>query len=278
MHGVLFNKGMSLLHHRLAKKGVDLRLPHYWYKHGDIVAEYWMPKQVQWPRPSEEQTYVYWGGPPPQRLKDDALQKEILAEIEHIRDEFGVDEGGIPRIIEEVYSYAPFEFQRSFKVLFGLLREWYRPGAPIEKFIAEKFRPHFEKLVEQFPVETFPGLEMDFRKYVFVARTLLDKAQGVRYLLEGVSRDFWLRFCKSLRLDPKAHENIPSSTIEIWEEERLTSLELFSKQLRHWVTMSADEGRISRFREIDVQNWLFPEAWGPESRDSSTTIDETVYG
>src|SRR5437870_2926778 len=112
LHGVLFNKGMCLLNYRLKQRKIDIKLPHCWYKHGDIVVEYWMPPNVQWPKPNEEQTYVYWQGPAPKALPDAELQKEIVAAADRLRDEFTEDENGITRIVTEVYKFAPFEFQR----------------------------------------------------------------------------------------------------------------------------------------------------------------------
>lgn len=278
LHGVLFNKGLSLLHHRLLEKGVDIRLPHYWYKHGDIVVKHWMPRNVQWPRPNEDQTFVYWRGPPPHDLRDAGLQKEIISEAESLGEEFTDDEKGIPRIVDEVYRYAPFDFQRRFQELFSLFKKWFNPGTSLTAFIEGEVVPSFEGTVASFPTEEFPDLELDLRKYAFVCRRLFEKGEGVRYISEGLSEDFWLHFCKSLRLHTKAHENVPDATIEIWQRERQASQEIFQSSLMSWVSLVIRELRISRLSEKGVKLWLSPESWGPESTDSSVTIDQTLYG
>ena len=41
--GVLFNKYMTLLNRALLYKGVDMHLPHCWYRWGDEVVRYCLP-------------------------------------------------------------------------------------------------------------------------------------------------------------------------------------------------------------------------------------------
>src|SRR5438552_1065392 len=277
LHGVLFNKGMCLLNYRLKQRKIDIRLPHCWYKHGDIVVEYWMPPNVQWPKPNEEQTYVYWHGPAPKALSDAQLQKEIIAAAERLRDEFPEDENGINRIVTEVYKFAPFEFQRLFKDVFLLLRLWYNPGTSVQAFVSDRFRPRFTQLKESFPAGDFPDLVLDMEKYAFVVGTLLEKPEGVRFLIDGLSEDCWLHFCKSLRLHPSGHENVRDQTLEIWRREKDASVEVFEVKLKYWVERAARESGVTEFDKPSVKDWLFPSSWGPLSKDSSLAIDETVY-
>ena len=278
LHGVLFNKGMCLLNYRLRARGIDIKLPHCWYKHGDIVVEHWMPRNVQWPRPNEEQTYVYWQGPPPNPLTSQETEKEIVAMADALRSEFTEDERGIERIVEEVYRYAPFSFQDRFRRLFILLRSWRTPDVPVEDFVSKTVVPHFRELIRSFQGADFPDLVLDLHKYAFVSERLLEKREGVRYILEGLSEDFWLHFCKGLRLHPKAHENVPEPTLEIWEEEKRASYDLFRAKLKYWATLAERETGIGDFAKPSVQAWLFPSSWGPESRDSGVAIDQTLYG
>jgi len=276
LHGVLFNKGMCLLHYRLKGEGIDIQLPHCWYKHGDIVVQYWMPSNVQWPTPNEEQTFVYWKGPPPKSLPRPEIQKEIVRVAEQLGKEFREDHEGIERIVEEVYKHAPFEFQRRFRQLFTLLREWYNPREEFDAFL-EGFRGHFQGTVKEFPESEFKGLVLDLHKYAFVSARLLGHGEGTRYLIEGLSIDFWEHFCKSLRVHPRGHDNVPAETLEVWEAEKRSSFDLFQARLKYWVTRAEREAGFSDFKSRDVQEWLFPASWGASSRDSSTTVDETVY-
>lgn len=114
--GVLYNKYMTLLNRELMDKlGVDIRLPHCWYRWGDEVVRHDMP-YLRWDHGDPRKTYVSYSGECPiQESKD-----EIVCFSESFADSFiwrySGDEG-VDLAIDEIYSEAPFAFQNDYRRL-----------------------------------------------------------------------------------------------------------------------------------------------------------------
>lgn len=70
--GLYFNKVLSLLHRQFQDLGVDIGLPHCWYRYGDEVVRYEMPSPLVWDHEATDKTTVLWDGDPPPRARHQA--------------------------------------------------------------------------------------------------------------------------------------------------------------------------------------------------------------
>ncbi|MHB8584864.1 MAG: hypothetical protein ACYDDF_03385 [Thermoplasmatota archaeon] len=217
--GLYFNKVMSLLHRRLKAERIDLGLPHCWYRYGDEVVRQWMPSAVYWDHESPVSTRVFWIGDAPSSSGSEAARRKVIdAEVKQIGAEYR-GQGGVERAVNDVYSYAPFEFQRAF-------REWRREttevhnwqaghGGPAGIVLAGKFRT----TLAAFPKEEFPECADRSRAILSAVGSLLDARPSELQMAGELAEQFWQFFCYYLRLHPKGHENVASQTLDLWRAE-----------------------------------------------------------
>jgi hypothetical protein len=101
---------MSLTHRILKNEyDIDICLPHYWYRYGDQTHIRGMPKEVGWNHENPFKTIVNWNGDI-QTVSNDAILKKIRKIVDYITEKY---DGKNKQIIQEVYKYAPYEFQRN---------------------------------------------------------------------------------------------------------------------------------------------------------------------
>lgn len=213
--GVYFNKILSVLHRRLTDVGVDIGLPHCWYRYGDEVVRYCLPSQVVWSHEAEDRTTVVWEGESP-RVLDTQEGARLETEIGQIMDEYPPD--SLDALVDRVYSYAPFEFQRSFR--------YFKERLDLAQFsdieprqVAEGILlPNLEKASEDFRSQEFGDLKVKKRACFEVLEQLLTTGSPNLDLALEVAESFWFHYCYYLRLHPRAHENVPVQTRQVWME------------------------------------------------------------
>jgi len=216
-----FYRIVFMLYKGLRKKGLDLKLPYYWYKSGPIIYLKNIPKVFKVIRVSKTQqivaAYEEW--------------RDIIVSFEECEDCFSdaiivtlnSDELSKYTKLDVIYEYSPSELH---KVLTTLQNEVYKvskKGRIAEKnkknianLIAEKNKKNIANLIEQlnfaFMSDNYPELKPALSEMI----SLIDKdlknmnMEFVRCLLE----EFWNVF--SLGLKAKENENIDEKTLCKW--------------------------------------------------------------
>lgn len=212
--GVLYNKYMTLLNRELMDNlGVDIRLPHCWYRWGDEVVRHDMP-YLRWDHGDPCKTYISYSGECPIPESKD----EIVCFSESFADSFirrySGDEG-VDLAIDEIYSEAPFAFQNDYRRLRENLKIAQK-GAAMENYY-DLVRSLYEKAMESFPSESFPDMDVPPSQFKAVFPIALDERITIDRL-QMISETFWFHFCYHLRLHEGCHANVPESTLSAWRQ------------------------------------------------------------
>jgi hypothetical protein len=205
-----FYRIVFMLYKGLKKRGLDLRLPYYWYKSGPIIYLKNIPKVFEVIRISKTQQIVaaYEGW------------RDIIVSFEECEDCFSdaiivtlnSDKLSKYTKLDVIYEYSPSELH---KVLITLQNEVYK--ASKKGRIADKNKKNVANLLEQlnftFMSDNYPELKPTFSEMI----SLIDKdlknmnMEFVHCLLE----EFWDVF--SLGLKAKENENIDEKTLCKWD-------------------------------------------------------------
>ena len=210
--GVLFNKYMTLLNRELLFKGVDMHLPHCWYRWGDEVVRYCLPF-IDWNHEDLSSTFVHFSDKSPRINHKDPNVKYAS----NFADQFILNYAkkyGQEEAIDEVYSDAPFAFQNDFRQLREAIKIS-RTNVPMKNYHGY-IKGLFETAVKSFPPD-FGFLSQRFEEFSSTFRLALSKKAKPDELYE-ISETFWFFFCYHLRLNSRCHENVPQSTLEVWRD------------------------------------------------------------
>ena len=220
-----FYRIVFMLYKSLRKKGLDLKLPYYWYKSGPIIYLKNIPKVFEVVRVSKTQqivaTYEAW--------------RDIIVSFEECEDCFSdaiivtlnSDKLSKYTKLDVIYEYSPSELH---KVLTTLQNEVYKVSK--KSRIADKNKKNVANLLEQlnfaFMSDNYPELKPAFSEMI----SLIDKdlknmnMEFVRCLLE----EFWDVF--SLGLKAKENENIDEKTLCKWNSNYKAALNNFTVHFR----------------------------------------------
>ena len=210
--GVLFNKYMTLLNRELLFKGVDMHLPHCWYRWGDEVVRYCFPF-IDWNHDDISYTSVRYSDKSPRINRKDPNVKYASDYADVFISKYAKNRGQ-EEAIDEVYSDAPFAFQNDFRKLREAV-SISRKNLPIKNYHSY-IKGLFETAVASFPPD-FGFLNHRFEEFVSTFRLALSENAKPDELYE-ISETFWFFFCYHLRLNNRCHENVPQSTLEVWKE------------------------------------------------------------
>ncbi len=212
-----FYRIVFILYKSLRKRGLDLKLPYYWYKSGPIIYLKNIPKVFKVIRISKTQQIVaaYEGW------------RDIIVSFDECEDCFSdaiivtlnSDKLSKYTKLDVIYEYSPSELH---KVVTTLQNEVYKISK--KGRIAEQNKKNIANLLEQlnfaFMSDNYPELKPALSEMI----SLLDEnlkntnIELVRCLLD----EFWDVF--SLGLKAKENENIDEQTLCKWNSDYRTAL------------------------------------------------------
>ena len=239
--GIYFHKIMSLLQNDLAHTEADLNLPHCWYFYGDEVVRSAMPYQLQWNHDDASLTRVGWRGRQDFSGVDPRQRMMVDSALEPYVEEFPPGAEHINKLIDRVYSYAPFDFQRRYRSVKGEVYDISGSTIVFEEYAPRLLRPTVRDTLSSFP--SSETLFAPVAGFLPVLRdstdTLLESPRGVKPAYRLLV-NFWEFFCYHLRTHPRANDSVPRETLEFWngqlETRRLDFQGLLGKCLARWVT------------------------------------------
>ena len=204
-----FYRIVFMLYKGLRKKGLDLKLPYYWYKSGPIIYLKNIPKVFKVIRVSKTQqivaAYEEW--------------KDIIVSFEECEDCFSdaiiitlnSDKLSKYTKLDVIYEYSPSELHKVLTTLKNEVHKISKKGR-----IAEKNKKNVMNLLEQlnfaFMGDNYSELKPALSEIIGLIDKNLEKMnmEFVRCLLE----EFWDVF--SLGLKAKENENIDEQTLRKW--------------------------------------------------------------
>lgn len=228
--GVLFNKFMTLLDNELKDiKGVDMHLPHCWYRWGDEVVRYNMP-YVTWNHDFSSKTTVsYTGRIPKIKHRNDVVRFTDTFVDDFIERYSGVE--GVELAIDEVYSRAPFRFQNDFRQLRENLKPSQRNPAIINH--VEIVRNLYDAAMSVYPSDDFKHIEYQTIQFKTIFSKALENGVSIDRL-QQISETFWFFFCYHLRLNPRCHFNVTKETLDIWESALPDALDDYEEKMQNY--------------------------------------------
>jgi len=222
-----FNKMIFLLYKRLLTADIDIKLPYYWYLQGSLIEENQFEEDVGQSREfyitsdrsSRKMTRVPKSSVPEdlQRQIDDQIQSLV----QNYRQTSGFfKKGYISLLLDDVYSQAPYEFQRTFnRGLVPFLDSIHDPERVKNKTsfsLNDAEKDKIETLLDD-SFRVFP--QCDMRR---IYDTYVDWDDTIRITLESserqifpITKNFWDFFCHNLRI--LQNENLPSDLIRQWD-------------------------------------------------------------
>jgi hypothetical protein len=216
--GIYFNKFMSIINHELKESGMNIHMPHCWYLWGDEIVRYAMPDQLRWDHGDQEATRVSWKGAAPALSSRDGEIRDRIDEI--IASTLATfPSGNVRQIVDHVYSYAPFSFQREYRKVRISFEDVQGSTIIPKEYGSRRIIPLLRAALSEFPKAEFPEVARKIGPFEEILTTILveDDSFG---LSNEISEEFWSHFCHHLRLHKKGHENVPQGTLQVWREAR----------------------------------------------------------
>jgi len=264
--GVLFNKFMTLLHRRFKNEGFDMKLPHCWYRWGDEVVRHHMP-YLDWNHDYAAYTKVSWKGAYPEYDTGDPTVLKISQYSNEFISKYSGPEGA-EMAIDEVYEEAPFEFQNEYRKLRESLKTYKREGSFISNY-RKLIGDLFKSAMDKFPNKEFRSIteeRKDFEEvFHFSLREGADPSQLFRQ-----AEDFWFFFCYHLRLNEKCHENVPRTSLDVWEEKIPWETDLFNRKLQDNVNTFSQKSKSKRSPTIE----RLSEEWTERNRNFESLLSD----
>ena len=252
--GLYFNKALSYVNSEIKKIDESIRLPHCWYRWGDEVVRYYMPKEITWSHEEASFTKVDWNGGPP-ILWDDKFTVAIESIVKEFLNKYPVkNTGWYEELLADHYEGAPFEFQREYKSCRDLLFDRTRVNSHEGRYANEVLIAVFKTALSTFPKEKlFQPVREFIPTFLNLISYPLSGGREDLFTANDISEEFWYWFSYFLRVHPKAHENIEEETVTYWKSE------LEHETHRFYQNFDDHVARLSkRFPEIVNDDLLAP--------------------
>lgn len=215
--GLYFNKLMLLSYSKLRKGyGIDIKLPHCWYRYGDEVVRYLMPNDVRWNHETPLYTTVSWPGWEPQ-YDDESINivKDVVREFTGKYKDLTKEQ-----LVDDVYSLAPFDFQRNFRQLRLNIERIMSSNVQVSNFKRAVLFPSLEKTIKSFPGKDFPQDVVErVQNYNLLMHCYLEHSSFSYDIAKEMTEDIWFYFCYYLRIHRNCYENVPRNVVEYWENQ-----------------------------------------------------------
>jgi hypothetical protein len=278
VNGLRFNKMMSLLNNRLLTAGLDIELPRYWYFFGEIVVPKELPTQVGFKGADEEETKTSfkWIGDAPKRptTKD---KKKINSNVDSLYSKFPPT-GNIFDVVEEVYKYAPYEYQRAYKDF----RSDYSLKSMVdtEGILRAKslYLNSFNKAMQYFPYKDFPELRVPAKKLECVVKAIFQEFPEQNKIGIEMCIKFWEIFCKFLRVSDRGCSHVSNRHVVYWRENLQNDFKHYKRNLYSSTSAVLSDFHPKALRDPLLVAFLQPVSLGGNFRNLSSDIDKAVYG
>lgn len=242
--GVLYNKFLTLLNTSLKNEfNFDMKLPHCWYRWGDVVVKQTLP-YIGWTHSDLNNTAVSFNGHEPFIEMNNPIIKFIVEYAEDYLNRYGDDREGVERAVDDVYLQAPLDFQRNYKTLRESLNIS-RINAPYVNQ-QEYIRSLFDKAMSSFPDSKFKNIIRQKNDFTAVFKECLDSNVPSNNLFD-IAEDFWFFFCYHLRL--KYNYNVGRGIKDAWKSKLMLETSRYNASIQNYAAQfceTSDDPTIKR--------------------------------
>lgn len=261
-----FNKLCFLVYKELQDRGLDVKLPHYWYQYGEVVdteeinIEWLNWEPTRWEQRRGERAVI-----DPEYSDDDFIadggtkrgtRSVVTDVVDEYKSEYGTD-------IAKQYTYEIYA-PNNFIIHLNNLRSHVEDTDPGGRLDADVHVPNVEvsfrdfqpdetedsddfsaadssdvdlgqiedwlnKLVETYPHDYYTYADTEFRHWESLCRQMV-RNQITGTLIHFIN-DFWLMFSR-VELRINHHENISPVKVQRWRNEREEHIEQFRSTLK----------------------------------------------
>jgi hypothetical protein len=224
------NKVPVLTAIELQEEGVPVRLPYAWYKFGPEIEA---PSSQLWyrtaPKQGEEteelvedefeyRTLVDWRGAAPAFDPGDRASTAIREKVRELLVRY-MGDGKCELLVDRAYEFAPYEFQRKFRIVRIHLGRTGRGSQFQEMARVGDLWTQTHDAFQVFPKGDFPSLEVGAivtQRIVNYSWNRLEKRDA--YAAADTLEQFWAAFASRLRANPAGHSDaVPDWLVEEWD-------------------------------------------------------------
>ena len=218
-----FYKLLYILSANLKDKGIDIKLPYFWYRHGPVVPYAFLPegiielRQMNWSK-HQGKWVVLRNRQFPNVA---ASKKEIIDDAAAaLLDQY--NEARTYNIVSDVYATAPYSFQRNYKDFIKHIETKinYRDIICSVQGLKEKEDiARLEKSVDLFDEAQFPQIYDDLLRWKTIMKYSISKLATIDpKFISNLSNIYWDRlFCMFLKV--KEYQNLPEWLVVKWKRD-----------------------------------------------------------
>lgn len=218
-----FYKLLYILSADLMNRGVDIKLPYFWYRHGPVVPYAFLPDGIIELKPMDSNKYQgKWVLLRNRRFpRIVGCNKEIIDDVvAALRDNY--NDVKTPKIVNDVYNTAPYSFQREYKNYIKYIghKLAYRDIlCGIQGLREKEDITRLERAVNLFDESEFPQIYDDLLRWKTITKHTITQLSVVESnFLLNLSSIYWDRlFCMFLKV--KEYQNLPGELIAKWNRD-----------------------------------------------------------
>ncbi|MDB2269506.1 hypothetical protein PM032_00535 [Halorubrum ezzemoulense] len=203
-----FYKIVYFIDQGLIEKGYTTDVEHFWYKYGTMTVTAGSGVTVE---STGESSEVLCSVTPEELELDSAMETEIRTVTQEVLADY--DRLNTEGLTDRMYEEAPYEFQRQYRELDGLIQGEIRcRGSESQEFDRESIRAQMHEFISAFPEEKFARFTNDlFLWYDILSTVLDDRTISLREIAE-ITEIFWTIVMLELATNPET--GVESDTLE----------------------------------------------------------------
>ena len=232
-----FYKLLYILSSDLKGKGIDIKLPYFWYRHGPVVPYAFLPEGIIELRPMNWGKYQgKWVA-----LRNRQFPKKVAASKKEIIDDAVAalwdryNEARTYKIVSDVYVTAPYGFPRNYKDFIKHIETKIKHRdiiCSVQELREKEDIARLEKAVDLFDESQFPQIYDDLLRWKTIMKYSISQLATIEpKFISNLSNIYWDKlFCMFLKV--KEYQNLPERLVVKWERDLPTSQDEYERLFR----------------------------------------------
>lgn len=182
-----FYKIVYFIDKELSQQGFTTGVDHFWYKYGTMTVTAGSAVAVE---RSGDRSEVLCTVTPDELELDSNTEYEIRSATRDVLAEY--DRLNTEGLTDRMYEEAPYEFQRQYRELDGVIQSQVRTqGEESKDFDRDEIRDQMHEFISAFPEEDFPKFTNDLYLWYDILSTALDDTTTSLGDVEDIAEVFW---------------------------------------------------------------------------------------
>jgi hypothetical protein len=218
-----FYKLLYILSANLKNKGIDIKLPYFWYRHGPVVPYSFLPEDIielhsmNWSKHQGKLVVLRKREfPAVAANKKETIDDAVAALLEQY------NETKTPKIVSDVYATAPYNFQRDYKEFIKHIdnKIKYRDIiCSVQDLKIKEDIARLEKAVNFFDETQFPQIYDNLLQWKLIMKYSINQLAAIDLAFASrLSNIYWDElFCMFLKV--KEYQYLPERLIAKWQRD-----------------------------------------------------------